>query len=59
MPILTPALLAGFKAGLAAPIALYAPTPTYAVPAHVFGPAHAFAMVGALLSSSLPEDRQG
>lgn len=46
----TPAFIVGLKAGLAAPVALYSPTPTYQVAYQSFTPAAAFSAVGGLLS---------
>lgn len=55
MPILSPAFVAGLKAGLATPIALYSPTPTYTVDAYAYSPAKAFAAAGALLRTASQE----
>lgn len=53
----TPAFIAGLKAGLAAPIALYAPVQSYQVAYHTFSPAAAFSSVGGFLSRAANEIR--
>ena len=52
MRILTKAFRVGLQAGLAAPIAIYAPPVPYVVAAQTISPAAAFGVVGALLSAS-------
>jgi len=48
-----------FRAGLVAPLALYAPPVVYTVPTQAYSAAAAFGAVGALLSSNLAAAKTG
>ena len=53
----TPAFLAGLNAGLAAPVSLYSPTPSYAIDVQAYSFEAAIAIVGSLVSKAAQQER--